>query len=88
MSQVQVPERVDARRVPVLQTATGGVRATLGGRLRFISVGVRALRVAVPQSMHLLTIKRAPNAAGPVNAPIASLFAFERQGRRATDQRC
>ncbi len=31
-------------------------------------------------------MENATNLAGAVGAPIASLFAFERQGRRATDQ--
>src|SRR5262252_7871714 len=71
MSQMQVSERVDACRVSILQKPTGSFRATLGGRLRFVSVGLREVRVGVPQSMHLLTIKKPPNR---VAGKIASLL--------------
>lgn len=78
MSSVQVSERVDTGRVPVLQKATGSFRPTLGGRLRFVSVGVRALRVGVQQPMHLLTTQRPPNKATGVNSRPASPFESRR----------
>lgn len=68
----------------VIQTVTG-FRHPLRGALIVIVLAFLYYAI-VPGWVHA-RVAVGPNPASAVDAPIASLFAFDRQGRRATDQR-